>query len=120
MTTFALPWPPAVNNLYINVRRGRVASPRYRDWMETALACLPRTHIPGGVRVTITAYRPDRRRRDLDGILKAPLDCLVKGGVIEDDSFVDAINLRWAPNSPAKPGSLMVTVEAVDIMGDAP
>ena len=118
--TFALPWPPAVNNLYATVGRRRVPTTRYRNWMQTALACLPMgaclpfgTGFTTGVRVTITAYRPDRRKRDLDGLAKAPLDCLVKGGVIEDDSLVDALTLRWAAADPEKPGSVLVTVEAV-------
>nr|WP_281261308.1 RusA family crossover junction endodeoxyribonuclease [Devosia submarina] len=40
---------------------------------------------------------PDRRARDGDNLLKAPLDLLVKHGIIEDDSnkFVSKGSFEW-------------------------
>ena len=43
--------------------------------------------------MTILAKPPDRRRRDLDNILKALLDSIVHAGVIEDDSQIDEIQI---------------------------
>jgi crossover junction endodeoxyribonuclease RusA len=40
------------------------------------------------------AFPPDRRRRDLDNLLKPTLDALQHGGVYEDDSQVDLLVVR--------------------------
>ncbi|WP_140394409.1 RusA family crossover junction endodeoxyribonuclease, partial [Escherichia coli] len=36
---------------------------------------------------------PDKRRRDLDNILKAPLDALTHAGLLIDDEQFDEINI---------------------------
>lgn len=41
----------------------------------------------------IDAYPPDRRRRDLDNILKSLLDSITHAGVIEDDSLIDDLHI---------------------------
>lgn len=43
------------------------------------------------LQVAITASPPDRRRRDLDNILKATLDSLQHAGLYPDDSQIDAL-----------------------------
>ena len=40
--------------------------------------------------------RPDKRRRDVANYEKAVSDILVTAGVIEDDSLIEEITLRWA------------------------
>lgn len=113
MTTFTLPWPPAVNNLYMNVGKRRIRTLRYDRWLADASAAMfeqrpQRVHGPFHVRIVL--QRPDRRRRDLDGLAKAVLDALVKQGVIEDDSHAETLSLAWGAQLPAKPGCAVVTV----------
>jgi crossover junction endodeoxyribonuclease RusA len=95
-----LPWPPAVNNLYLNVKgRGRVKSPRYSNWLNEAGWIIGTTktgRIAGPYQIEIHATRPDKRKRDLDGICKPILDCLVKNGVTDDDSIAQRITLAWS------------------------
>ena len=50
--------------------------------------------VPAAVAVSIDAYPPDKRRRDLDNIQKALLDALVHADVIEDDSLIDALSIQ--------------------------
>lgn len=116
MTTLTLPFPPGVNNLYFNVPRvGRVMSERYKAWQREALTAHREQlagHVAGSFRLTFSFDRPDYRRRDLDGLLKAPIDFLVKAGVVEDDHLCQAISLSWSKVPAAKPGAVHVTVEA--------
>jgi crossover junction endodeoxyribonuclease RusA len=52
-----------------------------------------RKPVTGSLSIQIDVYPPDRRRRDLDNILKALLDSLGHAAVIEDDSQFDRILL---------------------------
>lgn len=110
-TTIALPFPPPLNNLFANKRGGgRTKSDRYRQWAVAAgwtiQAERPKA-IPGPINLTILLGKPDRRKRDLDGMAKALIDLLVSHSVIEDDSLVQKLTLAWAPVNGAH-----VTVEA--------
>lgn len=95
-----LPFPPATNNLFFNVPgRGRVKSDRYSAWLGEAgwmIAEQKPGRIAGEYEADIIAYRPDKRRRDLDGIIKPLLDCLVAYRVTGDDSLARKITIAWA------------------------
>lgn len=67
-------------------------------------------HFTAPLRVTIEAWRPDRRKRDLDNLLKAALDSLAHAGVFDDDSQIVDLRIYWAP---AIGGMLKVTIEEV-------
>ncbi|EQB2004311.1 RusA family crossover junction endodeoxyribonuclease, partial [Escherichia coli] len=43
--------------------------------------------------IKVIAELPDKRRRDLDNILKAPLDALTHAGLLIDDEQFDEINI---------------------------
>lgn len=96
-----LPWPPTVNTYWRRVVVGRsvrtLISKRGRQYA-TKVAAIVRKAGKGTIRrrcaVTIEVYPPDRRRRDLDNLLKAPLDALVKAGALEDDSLIDWIQVE--------------------------
>jgi crossover junction endodeoxyribonuclease RusA len=102
--TVSLPYPPSVNNLFVNNRKtgGRYPSDRYKTWRRAAQNMVteqrvqwPAQSISGPVEVTMTFGRPDRRKRDLDNLMKAPLDTLVSMQIIEDDSKIQALTIRW-------------------------
>ena len=44
--------------------------------------------------VQIDAHPPDKRARDLDNMLKAPMDAMQHAGVYDDDSQVDMLTIR--------------------------
>jgi crossover junction endodeoxyribonuclease RusA len=46
------------------------------------------------LRISIFAYPPDKRRRDLDNLLKAPLDAITFAKLWDDDSQLDAISVE--------------------------
>lgn len=92
--------PPSTNNLFINVRKGRIPSQQYETWKQEAnvdrLRQRPKP-IAGPVNITMEFQEPSRRR-DIDNMTKAPLDFLVSAGVIEadDNSIVRKLNLAWS------------------------
>lgn len=119
MAVITLPWPPAVNNLFATVKspKGlrRIPTRDYKAWaLKAGVALLEQRPQPlkGKFHVHVTAYRPDNRRRDLDGLFKAPLDLLVKCGVVEDDSLAQSLMIAWSDAEPQKPGSIRVSVVA--------
>ena len=61
------------------------------------------------VRVTMSAYPPDKRKRDLDNLPKAIFDALTHVGVWDDDSLVDDFRIRR--EEVQKPGLVRVEIE---------
>lgn len=51
----------------------------------------------GRLGVEIVAHVPDKRRRDLDNMLKAVLDSLTHAGVWADDSLIDELTIKRGP-----------------------
>lgn len=109
-----LPWPPSVNTYWRMFRGRMVISPHGREY-RTAVAeqvmlqrCAMRWTVP--LRVTIEAWRPDRRKRDLDNLLKAAIDALAHAGVFEDDAQIVDLRIYWAEHIG---GMLKVNIEAI-------
>ncbi len=93
---FDLPRPPSVNRYYRHVgyrvlisREGR----KYRMMVVSRLGGLyPK--LSGAVGLIADCYPPDRRRRDLDNLLKSLQDSLVHAGVLDDDSQIKLLHLE--------------------------
>lgn len=51
--------------------------------------------IEGPYKLTMLVLRPDKRKRDLDNLLKATSDALVIAGAISDDSACVWIEAKW-------------------------
>lgn len=102
--------PPPLHACFVNARGpGRVKSPRYNAWIQLCLFKLGRQQlIPGQVLVEYVFCRPDKRKRDLGNMEKAVSDILVKMNVIEDDSLIMDMRLRWGGDGPP----VIITVEA--------
>ena len=111
-----LPYPPTVNN-YTTVSRGRkILSEKGRAYKDEAeLLLMQQVHNPvpleGPLKVYIQVYVPDRRRRDMDNILKPILDQLGENGFYEDDSQVDDIQIQRM--GIQKPGCVFVAVSEI-------
>ncbi len=99
-----LPWPPTVNTYWRHKVVGRLATVYvsgvgkiYRKAVNNLVmeAAMVQRYLKqaGPLRVVIEAFPPDRRKRDLDNILKSLLDSLTHAGVWEDDSQIDDLRI---------------------------
>lgn len=118
----SLPWPPSVNVYWRNVggkvlisREGRAyARVVYGCALEQSMTTLSvgRKVFVAPVSVDITAYPPNRARRDLDNLPKAILDALTKARVWEDDSLVHDLRIRWG--EVRKGGEIQITINEME------
>lgn len=110
-----LPWPPSVNRIWRSVggrvlvsREGRSYRERVmREW----LAAQRQGFGISRLAVTVIAFPPDKRRRDIDNIWKAAGDALQAAGAFKDDSQIDELTIRRGPVNRDNP-HLLVTLEA--------
>ena len=110
-----LPFPPSVNRLWRSTRakKGQYRSAEYVLWTkEAALRVGQVETITGPFEVIFEAQRPDNRRRDLDNLPKAMMDCLTDCKAIEDDSLCQSLTIRWKPGI-VKGGTMKAWVKAV-------
>ena len=113
-----LPYPPTVNHYYTVARGRKILSKRGRAFKVAAVAFMQNQKVPkiteGRFSVYIIARCPDKRRRDLDNILKPLLDALGSGGygAIPDDSHID--DLRITRFNPIKGGSIQILISQWD------
>jgi crossover junction endodeoxyribonuclease RusA len=111
--SIVLPWPPSLNNLYMNVHgRGRVKAPSYRAWATEVIWLIKARNIAQfqvPVSITIDLAPPTKRAFDLDGKAKAAIDCLVAAGVLQDDNnkWVKCLTIREV----ISPDACTVTIE---------
>jgi crossover junction endodeoxyribonuclease RusA len=110
-----LPWPPSVNAMYANVRGRRVKTKEAKKYEKNvSQICLynrVNRMFEGAIKVSIDAYPPDRRRRDIDNILKSLLDSIQSGGVYKDDSQIIELSIR--KNPPAENGYVNIFIEEI-------
>ena len=100
MIELTLPWPPSVNRYWRTFQGRMIISAEGRSYRKAVadqvLIQRGAKHYEGKLRVTIEARRPDRRRRDLDNLLKAVLDSLTHAGVWVDDGLIVDLRIYWA------------------------
>ena len=92
--------PPPLSACFKNARRaGRVKTARYKHWQTRCLSEIERPENP--IRELVSAdymfRRPDKRKRDLGNLEKVTSDILGELGVLEDDSQIVDLRMRWGP-----------------------
>jgi crossover junction endodeoxyribonuclease RusA len=109
-----LPFPPSANRLW-RTGSGRVfKSAEYSGWLiEAAVEARKQkfNKFIGAYKLSMTAARPDKRKRDLDNLIKPVSDLLASIGAIENDSQAEQINLRWVTTGEG----IAVRIEPVGI-----
>jgi len=105
-----LPVPPSTNNLFANAKSGgRFITGTYKSWLKEAatLLMIARPERFGTMKVQVGLYVPRKPvSRDIDNFCKAPIDLLVKHGVLADDKQIEKLTVE-RHDSP----DLLVSVE---------
>jgi len=81
-----------------------------RDYRAAVLAIVSITEpLEGRLAVTLYAYPPDQRKRDLDNMLKQTLDALQHAGIYVDDSQIG--QLRIERKKQEEGGRMLVSID---------
>lgn len=90
-----LPWPPTINSYWRHTTKGHYISQKGKDYRNLVYqTCAQSSGIfdkSQRLEMEILAYPPDKRKRDLDNILKSLLDALMHAGIYPDDSQIDRL-----------------------------
>ena len=96
-----LPFPPSVNGYWRAFKRGNICTQiiskkgrEYRAAVEDKMFDYDYKTYYCKLKVEITLYPPDKRKRDLDNYTKATLDALTHAGVWDDDSQIDHLTIK--------------------------
>jgi crossover junction endodeoxyribonuclease RusA len=95
---FILPYPDSVNSHYRRAAHGQVKLTQkgaaYRENVVAAIWSVgPINTMTGRVKVTCKVWAPDRRKRDLDNLLKALLDAMEAAKVYKNDAQIDDLRI---------------------------
>jgi len=122
MLTLTLPYPPTVNTYWRVVNGRPIISAKGRTYRkDTQVIVFIQSDtgfkpIAERVSVNIIAHPPDKRKRDLDNILKALLDAMQHAGVYEDDGQIDELSIKRG--EVRNPGEVEVTIGRVSDEAD--
>lgn len=86
-----LPYPPSVNHYWRRVGQRTLISRGGRRFRASVIAQVAYSRLQplkGELSVQVDLHPPDRRRRDIDNILKALLDALEHAEVYENDGQI--------------------------------
>lgn len=91
-----LPYPPSVNHYWGMSGTRRFIGKRGQEFRQAvAEACLEAGIEPleGPLSVHIALFPPDRRKRDVDNVLKSLLDACEHAGCFENDNQIDELHI---------------------------
>ena len=106
VTISGLPFPPSVNHYWRHVGHRTLISRTGRAYRQQVLYDVQQLGlraITGPIKLEVIATRPDRRRRDVDNLLKSLLDALDHAEVYEDDSQIQDLRITWECDENQQP-----------------
>jgi crossover junction endodeoxyribonuclease RusA len=106
-----LPWPPSVNHYWGQVGNRRFIGKKGKEFRQSVLqSCLDMGVVPleGRLAVHVSLNPPDRRKRDIDNILKALLDACEHAGCYASDSQIDELHVIRQTNIQGGSCSILV------------
>lgn len=101
MIRLVLPFPPSANVYWRKVGGKMLVSKAAKSYRQQ-VGIIVRTSVEAKIRpittavkVSIVANPPNRRKRDIDNLLKATLDAMELAGLYVNDCQVHELTIRW-------------------------
>lgn len=92
-----LPYPPSINHYYIRSAHGVILGAKGKSYRRDVSLLLHRYKNAYSqdkrLVVTINVFPPDKRKRDIDNILKCLLDSLEYAQVYKNDNQIDMLTV---------------------------
>jgi crossover junction endodeoxyribonuclease RusA len=96
MIRFEMPYPPSINHYYVHTAKGVKLGDKGHKYRMDAVFLLHKyrgSFKDKKIAVTINVFPPDKRKRDLDNILKCLLDAMEHANVYENDNNIDMLTV---------------------------
>lgn len=108
---FELPYPPSVNHYYLHTSNGVILGAKGKSYRRDVSLLLHRYRKACGERklaITINLFPPDKRKRDIDNVLKCLLDSMEYANVYDNDNQIDILTVIRRPH--VRNGSVQVWI----------
>lgn len=115
-------YPPSTNRLWSYSKKGVYRTKSYMDWLDEALYAIKWQHetIELLCGVSIWANPGDKRKRDIDNIVKPLLDLLEHAKIVKNDNQFIELGVRWDYQIPPRKVSILITGLVHDAMEHQP
>jgi len=91
-----LPYPPSVNHYWGQAGNHRFIGKKGKEFRAQVMDAVNEagfSALEGRLAVHIALFPPDRRKRDVDNVLKSLLDACEHAGCYENDSQIDELHI---------------------------
>lgn len=116
MINLDLPAPPTVNTYYRKKPKGGMyisaRGKKFRREVQELCLIAGVRPLTGRLSLTIHYAPPDKRKRDIDNIIKAVQDALTHGGCMLDDEQIDELMVKRLP--VRKFGAALITIKKIE------
>ena len=108
---FELPYPPSINHYYVRAGSSIALGAKGKSYRRDAALLLHRFRgacQDKRLTVTINVFPPDKRKRDIDNILKCLLDAMEHANVYNNDNQIDMLTV--IRREPIKDGAIQIWI----------
>lgn len=110
-----LPYPPSVNHYWGQLGSKKFLGKKGKEFREAVILAVYNAKqggLAGRLHMEVYLYPPDKRKRDIDNVLKPLLDAMEHAGCYENDSQIDKLCVTRREVMPE--GSCYVEVKVID------
>ena len=110
-----LPYPPSVNHYWGQVGSKKFLGKKGKEFREAVFIAVYNARqgaLNGRLHMEVYLYPPDKRKRDVDNVLKPLLDAMEHAGCYENDSQIDKLCITRREVMPQ--GSCYVEIKVID------
>ena len=89
-----LPYPPSVNHYWGQLGSKKFLGKKGKEFREAVILSVynaRKVGLNGRLHIEVYLYPPDKRKRDIDNVLKPLLDAMEHAGCYENDSQIDKL-----------------------------